>query len=376
MAWVILLFPGTCGVLGAEGPTARIAPGCSYLHDVVAEVPWSIHVIKIARARQELELHTTVGGGVRIGLGPLSAQVKSLPATLGRPIAAINGDYYENKRPYAGDAKGLQILQGELVSGPSDWTCFWMDTARVPHQTNVVSRFQVIWPNNDKLPLGLNQERPADAAVLYTAAMGASTRTRSGRELFLERLGTNDWLPLRIGRTYAARIREVRNAGDTPLAKDVAVLSLGRQLLAQVPELAAGDTVKLSTATWPDLTGVTVAIGGGPAIIHGGQIVAGLDDDVRHPRTALGWNKDSLYLMEVDGRQLGLSVGMTYPELAKYMKQLGCDEAMCLDGGASATCWVHGQVINNPSAGHERAMATGLVVVLKDTKDKKSEPSQ
>ena len=35
----------------------------------------------------------------------------------------------------------------------------------------------------------------------------------------------------------------------------------------------------------------------------------------RHPRSAVGWNADSYFLVEVDGRQRGLSVGMTLEEL-------------------------------------------------------------
>jgi exopolysaccharide biosynthesis protein len=60
-----------------------------------------------------------------------------------------------------------------------------------------------------------------------------------------------------------------------------------------------------------------------------------------------------------------LSVGMTFAELADYMVKLGCEEAMSLDGGGSATCWVTGQVMNSPSEGRERPMANALVVVEK-----------
>jgi len=55
----------------------------------------------------------------------------------------------------------------------------------------------------------------------------------------------------------------------------------------------------------------------------------------RQPRTAIGWNSNFFYIVEVDGRQRGLSVGMTFPELADYMVKLGCDEALNLDGGGS-----------------------------------------
>jgi len=54
--------------------------------------------------------------------------------------------------------------------------------------------------------------------LLYTSAVGNSTHTDGGRELVLERAGTNDWLPLRVGINYQARIREVNTGGDTPIA--------------------------------------------------------------------------------------------------------------------------------------------------------------
>jgi exopolysaccharide biosynthesis protein len=54
---------------------------------------------------------------------------------------------------------------------------------------------------------------------------------------------------------------------------------------------------------------------------------------------------------------------MTFPELAKYMAELGCEEAINLDGGGSATMWVLGQVVNSPSEGRQRPGANALVVM-------------
>jgi exopolysaccharide biosynthesis protein len=86
---------------------------------------------------------------------------------------------------------------------------------------------------------------------------------------------------------------------------------------------------------------------------------------MRHPRSALGWNKDYIFLVEVDGRQSNISLGMTFPELADYLIKLGCSEAMNLDGGGSATLWALGSVRNSPSEGDERPSANALVVVRK-----------
>jgi len=53
------------------------------------------------------------------------------------------------------------------------------------------------------------------------------------------------------------------------------------------------------------------------------------------------------------------------PELASYLVKLGCQEAMNLDGGGSATLWVLGTVINEPSEGRPRPAANALVLVQK-----------
>src|SRR5207248_6188512 len=106
------------------------------------------------------------------------------------------------------------------------------------------------------------------------------------------------------------------------------VLSLGRQLAGELPTVKSGSVLQLSTATWPELKGAPTGIGGGPAIVRGGKILDRTDARVRHPRSAVGWNQDYYFLVEVDGRQRELSVGMTVRELASYMLKLGCTEAM------------------------------------------------
>ena len=83
----------------------------------------------------------------------------------------------------------------------------------------------------------------------------------------------------------------------------------------------------------------------------------------RHPRTALGFNPRFFFLAEVDGRQKQLSEGMSFAELANFMKELGCTEAMNLDGGGSATFWLDGKVRNSPSDKHERGLANALIII-------------
>ncbi len=368
---ILTCFCHTC--FGAQAPSTLTSPnerGFSYRRDVIPDGPWSVNILQIERSSPDLELHTTLAHGSRIGLNVLSEQVKAVPPEVGRPVAAVNGDFYRNDAtPYKGDPKGLQIMQGELVSAPCDWSCFWIDAAGNPQMTNVTPKFQVIWPDNTITPIGLNEERTKGTAVLYTFRMGRTTGTTGGREFVLDETGSSAWLPLRAGETYTARVRETREDGNTPINSNRLVLSLSKELLGKVPQVGPGALLRISMATSPSLKGVQTAIGGGPALVQGGKTKKWGLLQVRHPRTAIGWNDKSIYLVEVDGRQPGFSVGMTYSELADYMlNKIGCTEALNLDGGGSATMWVAGQVANSPSKGRERGGANGLVLVQKPEK--------
>ena len=92
--------------------------------------------------------------------------------------------------------------------------------------------------------------------------------------------------------------------------------------------------------------GVQQIIGGGPRLVRDGEVhITGeaerFQRDVlegRAPRTALGFTADhKLLLVTVNGRQPGVSVGMTLTELAELMLELGAVNAMNLDGGGSTT---------------------------------------
>jgi hypothetical protein len=232
----------------------------------------------------------------------------------------------------------------------------------------VISQFKIIWPNGRETPFGLNEERSDNLAVLYTPRLGSSTRTPGGHELVLEKDGDHEWLPLRAGQTYSARVRGVRETGNTRLNRDTLVLSLSPKLAASAPKVNAGEILKISTATLPDLSGVKTAIGGGPILVNGGKPFPSHvnKSQDRHPRAAVGWNEKNIFLVEVDGRQPRLSMGMTLPELTDYLIQLGCDKALNLDGGGSAEVWIEGRIANSPCFGHERETANSLVVLEKE----------
>ena len=94
--------------------------------------------------------------------------------------------------------------------------------------------------------------------------------------------------------------------------------------------------------------------------------------DDRHPRTAIGYTKDGfVYFFCVDGRDEGVSEGMTYDEMGCIFESLGCDRAVNLDGGGSTQILVRNpdtdkfQIRNKPSDGSERAVINAWVLMQK-----------
>jgi hypothetical protein len=371
----------TMGILVRAGASdardPKSEPGVSYKNDRVARVPWSIHVVKVDRSRKDLAFYAPLAKDKVLGVSLIAEQARAVPREIGRAIAGVNGDFYDRDNPtYAGDPRGLQIITGELVSAPST-VCVWFDAKGNPHLDDVKGDFKVTWPDGRKTPFGLNQRRGSSTAVLYTPTYGPSTRAQGGREVILEKDGNGPWLPLQAGQTYRGRVREVQTTGNTRLAAGALVLSLGPQLLARLPEVAPGAVLEISTTTTPDLTGVKTAIAGGPALIKDGKPFSlktpptGTSGDYserskyeRHPRSAVGWSPTHVFLLTVDGRQPGLSMGMKLAEVAEYMVGLGCTDAMNFDGGKSAQMWMSGEIMNSPCQG-EDTVANCLLVVRK-----------
>lgn len=118
---------------------------------------------------------------------------------------------------------------------------------------------------------------------------------------------------------------------------------------------------------WP----VMDALHAGPVLINNGIISVTSDEEVFfgtqipkiHPRTAAGIRKNGdLILCVVDGRQLE-SRGVDLNELARIMLDLGCAEAINLDGGGSSALVVNGHLLNRPAGWTlEREVMSALAV--------------
>jgi hypothetical protein len=92
------------------------------------------------------------------------------------------------------------------------------------------------------------------------------------------------------------------------------------------------------------------AIGTNDRIVTDGVVTANWEE--LHPRTAVGINgSGQLLLLVADGRQDGVSEGLTTPEVAEILIEFGATQALNLDGGGSTTLVVSDpdtRVVNRP----------------------------
>jgi uncharacterized protein YigE (DUF2233 family) len=335
--------------------------GVAVAHDTFDE-PWSVHVVRVDRTHTRYRFLPTLGQQDRIGLNTLSDQVAQVPRSAGTVVAAINGDFYSTENePMPGDPRGLFISQGQLVSSPIDRDCFWIGTNGNPSIGTVRSRFALTVGESDVEEFTLNTDFDGRNTVLLTAAANGSLG-EDARLGWIVTAGSGPWLPLAVGTTISGVVKDRLSPKTEGLATNELLLLPSVNLR---PAVKPGATVRISTATEPRLTGVRTALGGGPALLVSGQPTSmrATKSRERHPRSALGWNSTHWFLVVVDGRQAGLSVGMNLPELADYLKELGCTEAINLDGGGSTELIQGGRILNQPCYGHERRTATGLMVV-------------
>lgn len=118
------------------------------------------------------------------------------------------------------------------------------------------------------------------------------------------------------------------------------------------------------------------AIGGGPVLVQDGKIqisnneermFTGKAVDDKHPRTAIGYTANGkLIILVVQGRFTGIAEGASLNQLAGILTDLGCVEALNLDGGGSSCLLVNGKETIKPSDKEgERAIPAVFIIKVK-----------
>jgi len=195
---------------------------------------------------------------------------------------------------------------------------------------------QVLCPNNQI-------EWRSNGTVLYYP-------TRAAFGLMKDGTFSADWVYTTNDATYAYSSPSPNKSGETPQA-------------------APSATYPTAGVKWqPQL-----AIGGGPVLIKNGEIKntfveelfdadSGIGPEINNPRSAIGTiNNKKLLFFVCEGRNMTPGVaGLTLADEAKIMKNLGCTDAINLDGGGSSCMLINGKQTILPSDGSQRKVVTGI----------------
>ena len=177
---------------------------------------------------------------------------------------------------------------------------------------------------------------------------------------------------MKLGTKLTAVVESVEhNSSAISIPKDKIILTVDEkapsEFLDPIASLKVGEKVTVSFGSVGDKRWENVKLGMGCVggkLLTNGEINQNLAAGAA-PRTALGLKPDgTLILYTIDGRKSGHSYGVQLKTLAARLKELGCTEAINLDGGGSTSIvsLLPGDSVptlkNVPSEGSERSVST------------------
>ena len=312
----------------------------------------------------------------------LSGMAQTLESQGKRVVSGINGDWYVLS---TGAPTGLVITDGVVRATSyynNSWAIgFYEDGTAFIAPTGMTLSVS-FGGQAVKLTGGINKVRKLTASdgsgglTLLTSDFAATTmNTEAGVDVILvpedDGSGTYSDQPgvNRQTRYVVEQVLESTGSIDIPEGKAVLTLNAkdNADVLARMRALVPGDVVTLTVSAsderWAQ---VDQALGGVAKLVTGGQAETGLDTS-RTAWPAIGIKADgTIVFYALDGRQAGYSVGATQSQIAQRLVELGCVEAICMDGGGSTTIGVTYPdqtgmgVVNRPSDGSQRANSTAI----------------
>lgn len=350
-----------------------------------------VHVAVIDPTRWRGDITATHDGTV--------AQREKTSTVAGRlgALVAVNGGFFatSDNDGYPGVPSGLAAYQGRLESQSAGSRAALVLGPGRPRIENVRSTVTVRAGDASHAVEGINRKpglvrdcgragaRPttqprqdftctSDAElVMFTPEFGAELPHGPGLQVVLDRTG---------------RVTSVGARGGGRVRADESVIqAIGASADWVRAHVTVGDHLPVEEEI-RDRSGVPVPLWRGivsaaPMLLRGGRLAVdaateGVVDprdlsfgyawsEQRAPRTMAGIDaRGRLLLVTVDGRQPGVSDGVTLTEGARLMRTLGAVDAMNLDGGGSTTMAVNGVLVNHPSdATGERAVGDTVVVL-------------
>lgn len=335
----------------------------------------SVNVVTVDPADPLISFEASLSNDRATGLERTSAQARRASREGHRVVAAINGDVWGG---YSGGGwsapNGVHVRAGELmIAGTGLRPAFAVGADRRPRIGTIGVSIGVRRGDGSVLSVSrVNQSRRYGEIALYTPRFGASTLTSaSGTEVLLR----GAVLPLRPSGSVTATVAAVRrSAGNTTLGAGDLVLSAPAGGYDEVlATFSVGEMITLTTSITPGWEEVGELITGREWVVRDGAPWVWprpSSADAAHPRSAAALTADGrVLLVTVDGRQPGVSGGVTLAELGQLLIGLGAVQAINLDGGGSTTLAVRRpgdlavSLVNRPSDGAERSVSNALLVV-------------
>ena len=250
-------------------------------------------------------------------------------------IVAINGGYF---KPQTGVPLGTLMINKKVYTGPIyDRVAMGIfdngfDMARVKLKAEVKTNLGGVKIDNVNQPRMLSVH-----TIVYTPDWGeySPPTPKYGKQIV-------------VSNGKLVKVSYGRNS----IPKDGYVIVGPQKVLDKISN---AKKFKLDVQLNPEWKNVNHIISGGPYLVKNGDVYVDMTAQKlrsvggRNPRTAIGYTKDNhLILLTADGRE-GASIGLTLMELANLMKELGCVNAMNLDGGGSTVMYINGKVVNKPA---------------------------
>jgi hypothetical protein len=349
----------------ASAQTTQLFPGVSYESAIqfTPHGPVSIHVVRGPRPVGLYRLRPVLSNESIVSRETVSAMQKRLSTQA--TSVGVNGDYFA---PTDGRPSGIFLRDGVLATPPNPARSSAGITLDGLLDVRRVS-FRGTWRGTgQRRALNFLNKAPGTNGIsLFTADWGSSTPRIAGA--FAAVLGS--FPPATPNTDLAVPVTTTATGTTVAIQPGTAVLvARGNAATKLQAEAQPGTVVTLRLILQPDWAVVSDAIGGGPVLVRDGAPVYRSNEGFttsqlapRGPRTAVGQRADGgIVLLTTDGRQPGLSVGMTNFELAQALVRFGAVRGMALDGGGSSTLAFDGTVLNSPSDGRERAVSTALML--------------
>ena len=320
------------------------------------------------------EIRTELGRDSIIGTENISAHAERKTTETECYFAAVNGDFFETTGDVGTPING-SMHNGVPATAVTGSPHFIITGGTSPYASFLTASYTYKVNGGESISLNrINGRIGTNELTVFNSTTGKYTHTTAGTaEIAIELLPGESW---KINAPFKAKVVGTASTnGNHQIAEGQGVLSASGTMAHYVTDLKEGDELEFTfTNTLNNYGGIAPDIrqmvGGNTIFLIDGQTVE-QGDFSRHPRTMLGYNKDrsKVIFAVVDGRS-SISSGATYYELADIMKWANADYGINIDGGGSSSLYLQKfGYMNQPSDGHERAVANGVYCVSKTPQD-------